>query len=303
MRELKKVSLEDVVFIDIETSSSVKELELDTPLFDSWEYKFKSDNLSNEELIEKYANESALYADFGRIVCVSVGRLWKGEFVMKTFNNLDEREMILELNDFLDKLGKDSLLCGHAIKQFDIPYIFQRSIINNVAPHNLMDVSGLKPWELNWIIDTKDLWQGSGFNRSSLINITTALGLPSPKDDISGADVPKLFWEDPAGNIERISRYCEKDVIAVYEVLKKFKNVGKEEKDSFNNAPVIQVLFEGGKYGENAKRELIMLMETLTPDERLKAYVVLESLVSTAKGKKTKFSKSDIKELKMIFND
>lgn len=304
MRALKKIELDDIVFVDIETSSVVKELEIDTPLFDAWAYKFKSENLSNDEIIAKFNQTAALYAEFGRIVCISVGRLWKGEFVMNTYNNLDEKQLILDFYSFLDKINsKDVIICGHAVKSFDIPYIVQRGIINNLIPHELVDTSGLKPWESDWVLDTKDLWSGMSFNKSSLIGITTALGLPSPKDDISGADVPALFWKNPEGNIDRISKYCEKDVKAVFDVMFKLKNLGKDDVLNIESSPVIQVLFDGKRYTDAHKREILILLRSLNASDQAKSFVILESIVSGAKGKKTKFTKDHIKELKEILKN
>lgn len=295
MRVLKKLNLEDVLFIDIETSTVVPELQLDTPLFDSWKYKMKGGD--NEEVIASYKKEAALYADFGRIVCISVGRLYKGDFVTTTFNDFDETEMLKKFFAVLDK--GDWILCGHAVKSFDIPYIFQRSIINGLFPHELIDTSGLKPWEMTGIIDTKELWSAGGFNKSGLVNITTALGLPSPKTGITGAQVPAYFWEDPKGHIQEISEYCERDVVAVYDVMKRFKN---PEDKPIEQPPLIKHLFDGGKYDEEHKNKLVGFISSLTETEQINTFVILESLTSTASGKRTKFTKAHVKELKQLCN-
>lgn len=295
MRILKRLNLKDVLFIDIETSSTVKSLELDTPLFDSWQYKKKSENLSNEELIESYANEAALYAEFGRIVCISIGMLGKDGFKTTTFNNFDEATMINSFYGLLDKVKEGTQICGHSVKNFDIPYIVQRGMVHNIFPHPLMDTSGKKPWEMDWIIDTKELWQLGSFNRASLLGIVTCLGLPSPKQDLQGSDVPKYFWENPEGHIDRISEYCERDVIAVYDVLNYLKNLGKEKEVKKST---IESIFEGGEFGDSQKEELKTLMASMTPEEREAGYVILESMVSVAKGKRTKITKAFIKRLK-----
>lgn len=295
MKILKKINLKDVLFLDIETSTTVPELIIDTPLFDSWAYKNKSANLSNDELIALYAKEAALYADFGRVVCISIGRIYKDDFVTTTFNDFNEAEMIKKFYAVLDK--EDWILCGHAIKQFDVPYIFQRSMINGVIPHDLIDTSGLKPWEMTHILDTKELWQAGGFNRSGLVNITAAFGLPSPKEGITGAEVPAYFWKDPAGHIQEISEYCERDVVAVYDVMKRFKN---PEDLPIEQQPVIKHLFDGGKYDDDHRDKLVEFLKGLEEVDRLKVYAILEAIVSTAAGKKTKLQKEHIKALKEL---
>lgn len=293
MRALTKINLKDVLFLDIETSTEVKELEIDSPLFNSWKYKIKLDD--NNDVVESYKREAALYADFGRIVCISIGRIFKGNFVTTTFNNFDEAELIRNFYTALEKT--DWLLAGHAIKQFDIPYIFQRSIINGICPHKLIDTSGLKPWEMDWIYDTKELWSAGGFNKSGLVNITTAFGLPSPKEGIVGSEVPAYFWEDPKGHIKEISDYCERDVVAVYNVLNRLKN---PELLPIEQDPVIKHLFNGGIYDDEHKEKLINLIKGLPSDEQSKVYLILDAIVSTAAGKKTKFTKTHVKELRNI---
>lgn len=295
MRALKKLNLKDVLFIDIETSTAVPELKIDTPLFDSWAYKVKSQGLDNQQVIDSYAKEAALYADFGRIVCISIGRVFKDEFVTTTFNDFDEAEMLKKFFSTLDK--QDWILCGHAIKSFDIPYIFRRSIINGIIPHDLIDTSGLKPWEMTGIIDTKELWSAGGWDKSGLVNITTAFGLPSPKEGITGAEVPAYFWKDPKGNIQEISEYCERDVVAVYNVMKRFKN---PEDLPVEQLPLIKRLFNGETYDEDYQKQLVGLIKPMKESDKEKVFVILDSVVSTAAGKKTNFNKVSIKKLKEL---
>lgn len=302
MKVLKKINIKNILFFDIETSTTVKELKLDTPLFDAWEYKSRKKGETDQELIDMYADEAALYAEFGRIVCISVGMVAKEGFRVKTFNNINEGTMITEFYEMLDKFTGDPMLCGHAIKSFDIPYVAQRGMINNIPPHPLFDTSGEKPWTMDWILDTKELWQGTSFNRTSLLGLTTSLGLPSPKQDLQGKDVPKYFWLDPEKNITRISEYCERDVVACYDVIKYLKNLGVKENVPLAKTPLIVDLFEGGDYGADEKKELKEIFDKFSPEEREMGYVVLNSIVSTAKGKRTKITKAHVKSLKESYD-
>ena len=304
MRALDKVKIEDVLFFDIETSSTVKRLDINSLLFDSWAYKNRRNGETDEELVDMYEDKAALFADFGRIVCISVGMVGKDGFKTTTFNDFDEKVMIEKFYAMLDKLKANVKVCGHAVKSFDIPYVAQRGMINNLRAHDLMDTGGLKPWELDWILDTKDLWSGTSFNKSSLINVTTVLGIPSPKDGITGKDVPAYFWADPKGNIQEISDYCERDVEATYEVLKFMKNVGlKPEVESVPEAPktLLERLFDGAPYGAPEKDELFRTLEAMSEEERTKTFVVLDATTSAAKGKKTKMTKTHVKALKALF--
>lgn len=304
MKVLNKIKLEDVLFLDIETTTIVPELQLDTPLFDAWEYKKKSERLPNEELISSFKKEGALYGEFGRIACISIGRLFKGDFVTATFNDFDEGVMIKKFYEVLDK--QDWLLCGHAIKDFDIPYIFKRSIANGVIPHKLIDTSGLKPWEINWIIDTKELWAAGGFNKSSLLSITTVLGLPSPKGGIIGEQVPAYFWDDPTNHIKEISDYCERDVRAVYDIMNRFKNIDSphsKQPTEIENAAIIQHLFNGGEYDEAVKSSLLEMLKNLTKEDQDRSFVILDSIVSGAAKTKTHLTKTHVKQLKTLCNE
>ncbi len=313
MKALKKLNLKNLIFIDIETARVEKELKEGTPMFDSWEYTKRYENFDLIELKNSYIKESALYAEFARVVCISVGRIKGDKLAIKTYNNEDEKTLLEDFNRDLgivaDKNPK-TVFCGHAAIGFDIPFIFKRCLINQVEPDELLDTAHLKPWEVT-TIDTKDLWKGTSFRPSSLINIAVALGIPSPKDDISGADVGELYWSDDKNKIERISIYCEKDVLTTANVVRRCRfepllevysgksevNV-EENKDDEGLETFLMKLFNGGKYEKAQKDQLVKILSGLTEEEREKAFVILDSLTSTAKDKKTKITKAHVKLLK-----
>lgn len=303
MKILKKIKLKNILFLDIETSTGVKKLDINSSTFDAWAYKSRRKGETGEELVMMYENEAALYADFGRVVCISIGFFDGKDFRLKTFNDFKEHDLINNfyktLNDF-DKSKSFELdyLCGHNIKQFDIPYIAKRGMINNLLPHSLLDTSGEKPWTMDWLLDTKELWQMGSFDRTSLICLTNALNISSPKQDLQGKDVPKYFWENPKEHIGRISEYCERDVVAVFEVVKYLMNLGKEENVPLEKTPLIQNLFEGGSYGKDEKKKLKDVFDKMSTEEREIGYVLLNSIVSGAQGKKTKLTKAHVKALK-----
>lgn len=297
MKVLKKINLKDILFIDIETSTTTKELDINSSTFDAWAYTKRRNNETDEELVAMYADQAALHADFGRVVCISVGMLSGKKLHLKTFNNFDEKALIVEFYEMLDKF-KGNYLCGHNIKSFDIPYIAKRGMINNLLPHALLDTSGEKPWTMDWLLDTKELWQMGSFDRTSLITLTNALGIASPKEDLQGKDVPKYFWDNPKGHIQRISDYCERDVIAVYKVMDYLKNLGKEKDVPLEKKALIVKLFDGGAYGKAEKAEMKQIFDDMDEGQRDLGYTILNAIVSTAKGKKTKLTKAHIKALK-----
>ena len=302
MRELKRYNEEKIIFFDIETARSIKTLELDTPLFDSWEYKVNKDgSKSNEEIIASYEKEAGLYPEFAKIVSIVVGKIKDGRIHLITLDDPDEKKILNDFNAVLER-NTGNTLAGFVNLGFDTPYIFRRMIINGIQPHSKVDHSGLKPWEIDEI-DLSKLWQGTSFNRASLINIATAFGIPSPKDDISGADVGNVYWNEGEAGLRRISKYCRKDVATTINIFKKMRledtlEVATEEPLELEDIPLLQHLFSGGKFGKEEKEELTQIVSMFSEEERKYAFTVLDAAVSTAKGKKTKITKTFMKSLK-----
>lgn len=237
-------NLTKILFLDIETvpQKAVYD-EIPEDLAHLWEEKFRTiqkrmpekyDNSTSPS--EAFENSAGIYAEFGKIVCISVGYIYlKGvemHFRTKSFAGDDEA---LLLNDFASLLTKfcstkDHTVCGHNIKEFDIPYICRRMLINGIPLPEILNISGKKPWELLFI-DTLELWKfGDYKNYTSLKLLTTIFGIPTPKDDIDGSQVAKVYYQDH--DIKRIAVYCQKDVVAtaqVYLRLQGYKNTIKPE--------------------------------------------------------------------------
>lgn len=310
IKALEKYKLENIVFLDIETAPLVAELEVDSDLFEAWSY-FKrrgGEELTDKELVEMYSKEAGLYPEFARIVVISVGRADGGELRLKSYNNPDEVQLLKEFNSDLkgvmEALPK-TVLCGHAAVGFDIPFIMKRCVANQVKPHQLIDNAHLKPWEVPHL-DTKDLWKSTSWYPASLISIAVACGIPSPKDDISGSDVGQLYHSGEPGAIDRITRYCEKDVFTTANVFQKLRfdsmlTVSEEEPETdLASAPIILRLFNGGEFGKEEKEELKALLKSLSEEERSNAFDILDSICSNARGKKTNIKKSDVTALRKL---
>jgi len=225
---LANIKPEDILFIDIETvpvKSSYSNLD---PVFQAlWEKKskqFRSEDKSAEEVYER----AGIYAEFGKIICISAGFIKDKDpyvFRIKSFYGDDEKSILSEFSAMLSKFTKnrEALLCAHNGKEFDYPYIARRMIINNLIIPEILDNAGKKPWEVK-LLDTIDLWKfGDYKNYTSLELLTSILGIPTPKDDIDGSMVAAVYYEEH--DITRIARYCEKDVIAVAQVLLRFMNL------------------------------------------------------------------------------
>jgi uncharacterized protein YprB with RNaseH-like and TPR domain len=299
MRELVKLNEEKLVFYDIETATVVPELIPDSPLYVSWDYKVnKKGDMTEQEVIESFSIEAGLYPEFSKVISIVVGKIQSGGIILVTFDDSDEAVLLERFNKLLNRNSSDRLV-GFVNTGFDTPFVFKRMLINGISPDDKVDSSGLKPWEVDEI-DLAQLWKGTSFARASLINITTAFGLPSPKDDITGADVGKVYWSGKEGALKRISKYCRKDVVSTINVFKKMR---LEEPLEVTNAeieeqPLVMNLFGGAAYNKKEKAELKLILETMSPEERESAYRVLESVTSTASGKKTKITKAHVRALK-----
>ena len=120
-------------------------------------------------------------------------------------------------------ITKEQTLCGHNIKEFDIPFICRRTLINGLALPQIFQISGKKPWEISFI-DTLELWKFGDFKNYTALKLLTAVfGIPTPKDDIDGSQVATVFYKE--NDIERISLYCQKDVLATAQVFLKLNGL------------------------------------------------------------------------------
>ena len=236
---LDNVKIEDILFIDIETVPAVSDFNLlnDTMKI-LWERKskqFKIEELSSEELYKK----AGIYSEFGKIICISAGLIAEKNPLtlrLKSFYGDDEKAILDDFSAMLSKFAKppkEALLCAHNGKEFDFPYIARRMIINNVKIPALLDNAGKKPWEIK-LLDTMELWKfGDYKSYTSLDLLTTILGIPTPKDDIDGSMVADIYFKD--NDIERIAKYCEKDVTAIVQTLLRFMNKPLIEPDKIES--------------------------------------------------------------------
>jgi len=224
---LDNIKLEDVLFLDIETVPAISSYELLDPVMQTlWGKKSKQFRQPDQTAGDVY-ERAGIYSEFGKIICISVGLIReKNSFRLKSFYGDDEKSLLSDFSSMLSKFSKnnrDALLCAHNGKEFDYPYIARRMIINGLIIPDILDNAGKKPWEIK-LLDTMDLWKfGDYKNYTSLDLLTSILGIPTPKDDIDGSMVAGIFYEE--NDIERIVRYCEKDVLAIAQVLLRFKSM------------------------------------------------------------------------------
>ncbi|MEQ9188045.1 MAG: 3'-5' exonuclease [Cryomorphaceae bacterium] len=215
--------LSNILFLDIETVPQYPDFEKAEETYQKlWEDKAKFLIKSEEDTPASVFERAGIYAEFGKIVCISVGiindRGPKRELRIKSYANEDEGTLLKEFSSLLDKhfSGDEHLMCGHNGKEFDFPYIARRMLIHGMSLPRILDIAGKKPWEIKHL-DTMQMWKFGDFkNFTSLKLLAHVFGLPTPKDDIDGSQVAGVFWEEK--NLERIVTYCEKDVVTLVQV-------------------------------------------------------------------------------------
>lgn len=224
---LENIPLDKILFLDIETVPAAPDYHSLPPQMQVlWNKKAKLIG-KPDELPEEVYEKAGIYAEFGKIVCISVG-LFRSkektmEFRVKSFYGNDEKEI---LNSFFSLLQKhfntpNHFLCAHNGKEFDFPYICRRAIINNIPLPTILDIAGKKPWEVQHL-DTMELWKfGDYKNFTSLELLTAILDIPSPKDQMDGSEVKIYYWIK--NDMESIVTYCQKDVVAIAQVLLRYR--------------------------------------------------------------------------------
>jgi len=218
---INKLNLENILFLDIETVPETQCFsELETSKQELWEAKSQYQR-KEEFTAEEFYNRAGIWAEFGKIICISVGYFTFQKHI-RTFRTTSfHGKEIKILKDFKSLLishfsQAKHLLCAHNGKEFDFPFIARRMIILNIELPYKLNLFGKKPWEVPHL-DTLDLWKFGDYKTyTSLKLLTNVLGISSPKDDIDGSEVYSVYYEEK--NIDRIITYCEKDTIAVAQI-------------------------------------------------------------------------------------
>ena len=228
---MQNILVENLLLIDIETvpeCASFNELSEDWRSL--WTEKVQRSLPEDSSAEEFYGHRAGVMAEFAKVVCISIGYFKKEGTVyllrLKSFYGEEEKKLLLDFISTLDQMeGRNNKwsFCGHNIKEFDIPFICRRLLINGIPIPPYLDFQNMKPWETN-IIDTFQYWRFGDYKHyTSLKLLAAALGIPSPKDDIDGSMVAEVFWKEK--NLERIVTYCQKDVITTGNIVLRFKNM------------------------------------------------------------------------------
>lgn len=226
---LNGIKLEKILFLDIETAPQTylpQDLDKETRKFFSAKVRVPAEEIGDFE--EAYFAKSSILAEFGKIICISVGFLHETstgrQIRLKSFYHEDEETLLKQFKRLLDEHYNTPyhLLCGHNAKEFDYPYICRRMLVHGIELPNILNIASKKPWEIPHL-DTMELWKFGDYKAyTSLALLCHIFNIPTPKDDISGADVARVYYEDK--DLERIKVYCEKDVVALMQLFLKMNN-------------------------------------------------------------------------------
>jgi len=234
------IPITKILFLDIETVGGCEDYQscIDSnprvasqfeKYFDWFLKRFPEDKITDMQSTEEHMDEvfrsrAALVPEFAKIVCVSMAFvLDSGEVKKQTFSGDDERELLLEVRNMLDRCHKlDFYLCGHNLKNFDIPMLAKRMIINDIMPSKILPSYDTKPWEVK-AIDTKEIWQYGAYTAIGSLDLMCAcLDIPTPKDgEVNGGMVHTAYWHQ--SRLKEIGEYCERDVEVLIDTIKKLK--------------------------------------------------------------------------------
>lgn len=232
-------AMQHILFLDIETVSQHREIEsLDDHGKLLWQQKIgfiarRDDHeWANEDYAQSYRERAAIYAEFGKVIVISAGIITNPEdeyqnLRIKSFYSHNEAEVLEAFASILQRNFNDQnmhILCGHNIREFDIPYLCRRFAVHGIELPSLINISGKKPWEVKFVADTLELWKyGDHKNYTSLDLLAYTLGIPSPKTEMDGSMVGQAYWEED--RLEQIKQYCERDVVTVAQIYLRLNNL------------------------------------------------------------------------------
>ena len=221
---IQKIPIENILFLDIETVPQIDTWNnVDSTTQYLWDKKTKSQRKDEIEASEFYEQRAGIMAEFGMIICISIGMIDNntGKLKIKTYSG-EEKDLLISFCELFNSPRLNNvILCAHNGKEFDFPYIARRLLINGIQPPIPFQMFGKKPWEIPHI-DTMELWKfGDWKSYVSLELLAHIFGIPTPKDDIDGSMVADIYYKD--GDIDRIIHYCEKDVLTLANIFRRMR--------------------------------------------------------------------------------
>jgi DNA polymerase III epsilon subunit-like protein len=302
---IKSLEYSKLLFVDIETVAGCNNFDENHPQYDIWAWKQRNKEtneiLTAEENIKLYNTKAALFAEWGKIVCISVGFVHNEELHIKSFVG-EEKQMLIDFIDLVKSTGR--MIAGHNIIGFDINFIRKRFFINGLTDY-LSDKQGndvyMKPWLLDHsLFDTMVAWKGSGFANTSLEELTMVFGIPTSKDNCHGNEVTEFYY---SGRIKEIQSYCEKDVASVANLVRVWKGDSILEpiirQDvQVEELPLLQRIYKATNIDSATKEKIQEKLSKAKPSKKDKE--ILYDILTSLYINNAMFSsdKEDVKEQK-----
>ena len=220
-----QVPLNNILLLDIETVPQVASFDsLSENMQYLWDKKTQYQRKDNQSAAEFYGERAGILAEFGKIVCIAVGKFDTKQSPInvriKAFDDKEEAILLQQFADMLQGLPKSTILLAHNGKEFDFPYLCRRLMVNGIALPSILNIAGKKPWEISHL-DTMELWKfGDHKHFTSLALLSEIFGIPTSKDDIDGSQVAGVYWQQ--NDLPRITTYCKKDVLVLAQLLMKW---------------------------------------------------------------------------------
>ncbi|MFB0946160.1 MAG: putative PolB exonuclease-like 3'-5' exonuclease [Spirosomataceae bacterium] len=222
--------LKSTLFIDIETVAQSANFEdVNERLQKHWERK--ASFLKNDDKLtaaEMYIDRAAIYAEYGKVICISFGGFYEedGELKLRvsSFCGDDEKQVLSDFVKIIEKhrAKNNLLLCAHNGKEFDYPYLCRRIVLNGMPLPAILQISGKKPWNIPHL-DTLEMWKFGDYKHFTSLDLLAALfDIPSSKQEINGSMVSHTYHVDK--DIEKINRYCLADVVVLAQLYLKMNS-------------------------------------------------------------------------------
>ena len=242
---LNHLSDYQLLYLDIETVSAYPSyFDMPERIRILWDKKAKSLNYRADKKPMELFNRSGIYAEFGKIVCISVGYVVKDshQLRIKSYYSHDEEKLLFQFAKLLNQHFNSSkhLMVAHNGKEFDFPYIARRMLINGLELPSLLDIAGKKPWEIRHL-DTLELWKFGDYKHFTSLDLLTAIfDIPSPKSDIDGSQVNEVYWKQ--NDLQRIAEYCENDVLAIVQLLNRYRGLPLFSEKNIEFVPLEEIV-------------------------------------------------------------
>lgn len=224
--------LNELLVIDIETVPQVPAFaDLSGNWQELWQEKVAKTMPEDTPPEESYRKRAGILAEFGKIICISTAVFSYNDMKInglrvKSVSGDDERAVLEGFVEICNKMygrNRNFQFAGHNIREFDIPYICRRMIINGMLLPEYLQLNDRKPWEVR-MMDTLSWWKFGDYKHyTSLHLMANVLGIPTSKTDMDGSMVQDVYYKER--DLQRIVDYCQRDVVVTANIILRFQQL------------------------------------------------------------------------------